>query len=324
MAFFRSKVFQSIALSIIGVLIFYYSAKITDIKSFKEILPRANFLYLTTIIGFILLSHFIRAWRWQQLLAKDGVVPSLFSCFITLMTGYLANFIPPRAGEFIRAGLLARFEKIPFERVLGTIILERLVDLLMLAFLFGINVLLERQIIEDYVHTQVFAPLKEKLFLGFWLKMSFALGVVLIFFLFYRVVKKKTKFFQKLKNQFLSGLTSFFTLKNKVSFILATVIIWLAYWLINFLGFKALNLTIENEFGAALSLTTLGTIGMIITPGGTIYPLLSAGVLTLYGLQFQIGQIAGWLLWGIQIIIFLIFGLISFVSLPFLKKQTVN
>jgi hypothetical protein len=105
------KFLQSLLLLFLGVGILIYTLHRTESDTWKTLWPRLNGVYFSVMCGFIVLSHVLRALRWRQLFGDVSDAPRIYTSFISLMAGYLANLIPPRAGEVIRAALLARFEK---------------------------------------------------------------------------------------------------------------------------------------------------------------------------------------------------------------------
>lgn len=312
------KFLQSLLLLFLGVGILIYTLHRTESDTWKTLWPRLNGVYFSVMCGFIVLSHVLRALRWRQLFGDVSDAPRIYTSFISLMAGYLANLIPPRAGEVIRAALLARFEKIPVEKVFGTVLSERAVDVITLMLLFVPSVLLSGDALQFYLQNYILNALFEK-------SRALSLHKVLIMSLAFLmaalvVVYWGFKNFKALFVSFWQGFTAVLRLQRPGVFWLSTLLIWFCYWAIIVLGYLSLHVWPQDWPIATLALMTAGTVGMIVTPGGTIYPILCSGILALFGVIPEEGLLMGWLLWGSQMIIFIIFGAVAFVTLPFVKR----
>lgn len=312
------KLLQSFFLLLLGVGILIYTLRRTESDALKSLWPRLNGIYVAALCALIVLSHVLRALRWRQLFTEVKNHPRLWTSFISLMAGYLANLIPPRAGEVIRAALLARFEKIPVERVFGTVLSERAVDVITLMVLFVPPVLLSGNELDVYLRNHVVSALYQKsnalsLRMIIFIALLLILGGLLVTFW----GRKKIKV---LFLSFWQGFSAVLHLNKPWKFWLYTFLIWFCYWAIIILGWLSLQIWPHEWLVASLALMTAGTIGMIVTPGGTIYPILCSGILALFGVIPEDGLLMGWLLWGSQMIIFIVFGAIAFVTLPFVKR----
>lgn len=311
---------QSALLTLIGVLILYYSLKQTDLSALRALPGRMCLEGLLSVVALIALSHLLRAWRWQLLFPPETATPRLWPCFSSLMAGYLANLIPPRAGEIIRAALLARMEKVPAETSLGTVVLERIVDLLFLFVLLGCSWLWSGDLLVSYMDTHIWVPIRQKASPLFWLLA--AGGLILASVVIWWARRSPSSLLQKMLARFLQGLSAVFRLQRPGLFWFLTVTIWMCYLLITWMGFYSLGIIPYRAVEAALALVTLGTIGMIVTPGGTIYPLLCTQVMGLFGVVQGDGMLLGWLLWGSQMALFVVLGLAGFISLPFFSANS--
>lgn len=301
-----------------GAAILVYTLRQTDSEALKNLWPRLNGFYFSVLCGLIVMSHVLRAWRWTLLFSDLSRQPRLWTSFISLMAGYLANLIPPRAGEIIRAALLARFEKLPAERVFGTVLSERAVDVFTLLILFLPAILLSGNELQSYMQNHIVRAVYEKIH-GLSVRGLGALGLVLLLAALVALYLGR----KKVKGFFLSfwqGFTAVLRLQKPGHFWISTLLIWFFYWGIIVMGYLSLGVWPKDWPAASLALMTAGTIGMIITPGGTIYPILCSGVLALFSVSYEEGLVIGWLLWGSQMIIFLVFGALAFVTLPFVKR----
>ena len=298
----------------------------------KGALARGRKWVILPVILVLLISHYSRAIRWKLLMEPLGYKPSNFNVFAAVMIGYLVNAGVPRLGEVFKCTFLARYEKVKADKLIGTILVERAVDIICLLVVFILAIIFQGEIFSKYMVEMLTAFFHDKTGNISVLKLSIALGIflfsiLLIYFILNRfghidlVFKIKTV----LKN-ILLGLSSIRNLKNKRWFIFHSILIWTMYFLASYLGLFALRET--QVLGLAGGLTTLavGTIGMILTPNGIgAYPLLIAQLLGLYGLNPDTtGNASGWLMWSAQTFIILIGGLICFILISQINKKTVK
>lgn len=290
-------------------------------ENFKSVNP--YWLGLSLAIG--LLSHVIRALRWNMLLEPAGYRVKPMNAFMAVMAGYFINLALPRTGEIARCGFANRYDKVPLNTGIGTVVAERTVDMLLLLVLFGLNFLIGYQRLELYITEKFIKPLSEKISTGM-LIIGFAAAILLVIaFIFYQ---KKQKAKQKegknkgLLEGFIDGLKSVATVKKPLQFALSSLAIWACYFLMLLVAFQAHPATAELGLEACLSVFVFGTIGMIVTPGGIgAYPALVGQTLALYGIAEDAGTSLGWILWGGQTIMFILLGPLSLIGFPVLNPQ---
>lgn len=290
-------------------------------QNFKSVNP--YWLGLSLAIG--LLSHVIRALRWNMLLEPAGYRVKPMNAFMAVMAGYFINLALPRTGEIARCGFANRYDKVPLNTGIGTVVAERAVDMLLLLVLFGLNFLIGYQRLQLYITEKFINPLSEKISTGM-LIIGFAAAILLLIaFIFYQ---KKQKAKQKEENKkgllegFIDGLKSVATVKKPLLFALSSLAIWACYFLMLLVAFQAHPATAELGLEACLSVFVFGTIGMIVTPGGIgAYPALIGQTLALYGIAEDAGTSLGWILWGGQTIMFILLGPLSLIGFPVLNPQ---
>lgn len=325
------KVFLALGL---GILIIWLSLKdLTQeetnsiISSFKK----ANYFWVVLTILLGVLSHFIRSVRWSLLLKPMGYSPSHLNSFYCVMVGYFANLGIPRSGEVIRCSILYKVEKVPVEKSLGTVIIERTIDMLVFFLLSFLIIILEWNKISDYVTQTILPKLSEKTDILF--QNPLTIIYIIIAFLAFLIVlyKLRNRFFsskigKKIKELLLGlleGLKSIGKIQFPLLFIFYTLSIWFLYYLMIYLCFFSLPQTENMGISAGLSVLVLGAIGMMVTPGGLgLYPVIVAETLVLYGLSYEskIGIAMGYIAWGSQTLMIILFGLIS-LTIVFLKKR---
>jgi hypothetical protein len=257
-----------------------------------------------------------------------GYKPDKFNTFFAVMIGYLANQAFPRLGEVLKCTLLARYEKIPADKLVGTIILERLIDAICLLIVFGITLAIQpglySRLMENVFNVQGESETKK---IPGYIFGLIVLGIISIIIALWMIIKKKTfadlkAALQKIGHRIWQGLSAIQHLKKRGSFLLLTLMLWCLYLSGGYIGFLALQETQHYGIKEAFTVLTAGSIGMIITPGGIgAYPYLIEATMQLYGLQQSIAVAFGWLLWIAQTVIILIGGLVSFGLIPWYNKR---
>ena len=243
------------------------------------------------------------------------------------MIGYFANSAIPRLGEVLKCTFLSRYEKLKFDKVFGTIIVERAFDFVCYLIFIGITVLLQVQLIGDYIDKKLKA-MGNPGGLPFWAKMILIVAGIALLLLGLKWLLKKfphNKLIRKI-NGFIRGiLTGFASIKNlkkRKLFIAHTIFIWAMYLLQIYIGFYAMEGTTGLGINAAFSVLSLATLAMIASPGGIgFFPIFVMETLLLYGIASPQGKAFGWLIWGANTSIVIVAGLISLVLLPYMNRQ---
>ncbi|HYF30110.1 MAG TPA: lysylphosphatidylglycerol synthase transmembrane domain-containing protein [Chitinophagaceae bacterium] len=281
------------------------------------------------VLFLLLLSHWLRAVRWKMLIEPLGYHPRILNTFFGVMVGYFVNLGAPRLGEIVKCTVLARYEKVPADKLVGTIVAERAFDLLCLVIVCGVTIAIEFDIIGSFAWDTI-APMFQTKSGGFsYLRIIIILGGLLLVFFALRFIFRRylhINFIHRLKVilvGILHGLTSIRRVKNKWLFLFHTVSIWLLYLLSTWLGFNVLQETMHLGIEEACAVLVMGSIGMILSPGGIgAYPLFIQQTVSLYGIAADpYGLALGWLLWLGQFVIFVAFGALSFVLLPTLNNK---
>lgn len=298
-------------------------------QQLKHALEHAKYWLLLPIFVLLLLSHWFRALRWRQLMEPMGYNPSQLNAFFCVMIGYFVNQGAPRLGEVAKCTILARYEKIPADKLVGTIVAERAFDVICLLTVFGLTFITQFDVISSLATRYVLPAFQNKGGSVSWQKivvLLIALTIVLIILRFFFSKLGHINIVAKIKtvlSNIWHGLTSVKDLKNKPLFILYTIAIWILYWGSTWLGFYAIRETSVLSGADALTVLAMGSIGMIASPGGIgAYALLVQETVTLYNIPAQpYGQALGWLLWFGQFLSFVLFGAVSFILLPRVNRN---
>lgn len=281
----------------------------------------AWYLIPISIVGF--LSHFFRAIRWRYLLETTGTKPSLVNTTLAVMIGYITNLAIPRAGEVAKCTVLAKYEKIPAHKMIGTIVAERAFDILCLLVIAVAAFLLQLRMISDYVGDKMHL-LGEKIqrhqTILFLILAAVAALIVALVVVYRRNRETKVgKFIKELAH----GVFSIIHMKKRWQFMGYTVLIWAMYLLQIFIGLESLPATNHLSILAALVVLVYGSVGMIVTPGGIgMYTLLVAQILGVYSIPDVPAEAFGWIAWAVQTCLIIILGVASLLLIHPLNRKT--
>lgn len=308
-------------------LIWWQFSKMTEkqIDQFKESLVNANYWIIIPVIIMAICSHISRALRWKILIEPLGYNPSTTTTFYTVMSGYLANTFIPRGGEILKCSLLSRYEKIPVNKLIGTILVERAFDLVCYFGLIAITILLQIKYVSHFVKEKIELISSTKHGLPVWGKLLILIFLVFLFILMFRWIFKRFahhRYIISIKGfhiGLMEGIRTIKYLKNRGWFIAHTLFIWSMYLLQIYAGFFALSATSHLGITEACSVLSLATLAMIVSPGGIgAFPLAVQEVLLIYNID---NVSFGWMIWGVSTGIVLVVGLLSFVLLMNKKKK---
>lgn len=288
-------------------------------RSIKDV----KLIYLVPVAIVSFLSHFFRALRWKVLLKPLRLSPSTVNTTLSVLIGYLVNLLVPRAGEVAKCSVLAKYEKVPADKLVGTIVAERAFDLVCLVIIALITLSIQHDIVYEYASSlasQIKANLLTTEQGGWrWGRIGVLIGIVLAFsgLFYYFIKKKKTSAVSGVLKGIWEGLRAIMKIERKGLFLLYTVLIWASYTLVLNIGFFAMKETEHIAPLASLSIIVFGSLAMIVTPGGIgAYPPIVASILSLYGISYAAGAAFGWLSWLAQTLLIIVFGMISLIILP--------
>ena len=288
-----------------------------DRENLKDAFLQADYMYIFYGVFIMLSSHMSRAYRWKYMLEPLGHKPSFWKMYHSIMIGYLLNLTIPRSGEVARAGYYSKFQSnAPFNKVFGTIVVERVIDVVMLIVVSGITLLLQKDLV-------AFNEIKGgggSSSTPVWI--YYAIVAVIVVFVVVIFTSKKIK--DKVLNLLhgiLEGVKTIFKLKQRTAYIAHTIYIWFCYvvmiWVCSFALPESANLSIQ----AVLAAFTVGAVAMSTTPGGIgLYPIMVAAVLgSLYGVENA--ESFSMLAWASLTLFTIIVGLISLFALPFISNN---
>lgn len=291
----------------------------------KDDFGRINYWWILAAFVAFTFSNISRAIRWNMLIKALGYAPRTINALLTVMIGYTVNLVIPRAGEVARAGVFSSYEKTPAEKVFGTIVVDRIMDVLYLLMIVALTLILEYNVLINAISPYLPKDglLSSNLFLGF---IGLSLLTVILFWVF-RKSLAKTKIYQKIAGVlkgFAEGIKSIMKLEKPGLFILHSTNVWVMYFAMTYLMFLAFPPTAGLSFVACLMVFVFGAFGIVIpSPGGMgTYHFLAMQALAIYGIEGTDGF--SWAMisfFSIQIFYNIVAGLLSFGLLPIVNKN---
>jgi hypothetical protein len=305
---------------LIGLFLVYYSYNNTspqDRISILNSILMADYKYIFLGIFMGILSHLSRAVRWKYLLNPIGYKISFSNSIMSIMASYLGNLGIPRSGEILRATSLYAYENVPFEKGFGTIVTERIIDVIILFACIVLGIYLSPELWNTKSWKFNFNYDPTQILIGF-------LIIFFIIFLIFFLIKKfsiKNKIYDFVSG-LKKGLMSITIMKKKKKFVLHTFFIWMMYFFMTYIIKFSLPETATLEFEPLFIAFIAGAIALSTTNGGIgVYPLAIAAVLSQYNVSYEIALAFGWIIWTSQSIMILFFGSLSFIFLPILNKK---
>lgn len=305
----------------IAAILLVFAFRGMDVRKVFQQIFSANIFWVSVSAIISIIAFIVRAHRWNLLIEPMGYSPSLKNTTCSVMVGYFANLAFPRLGEVSRCGVLSKAEAIPFNKLLGTVIVERIIDVLSLIVCILLAAAIEFKRLGNFFSEKIFAPLQEK-FQQLTTSPLILSGVVITMLIliitaiyFYKKNNRpgaESKLSKLLKG-FIDGLRSVGKLKRPGLFLFQSAFIWFLYYLGVYTALYAFSFTSDLGANAALFLLVAGGIGMSAPVQGGIgaYHLLVKEGLVLYGVAAENGLAFAFMLHGLQIILVIILGIVS-------------
>lgn len=301
---------------LLGVFLIWYSLSKLSFQDIIGFAKDADYKYIILGVFFGLLSHLSRAYRWVFMLEPLGYKIKLGNSIMAVFATYLINYTIPRAGEVARATILTNYEGVPFEKGFGTIVAERIADMIVMLGIIAITLFLQFDFIYNFLIEKFNLT---KIIIG-------GIGLLILVLLFILLIKRSSsKIAIKIKD-FVNGLKegafSIFKMKKKWAFIFHTLFIWTMYVLMFYvttLAFSDLN---TIPFGAVLIGFILASFSIAATNGGIgSYPEAIVIAFLLFKLPEDPSRAFGWIMWSSQTILVFVLGGISLFYLPFFNRN---
>jgi hypothetical protein len=320
------KIFKFLAFFTLGAFIFWLIYKDQDIERIKSVLKN-DVTYIWVVISLVigLLSHISRTLRWGLMIEPIGHKPRFINTFLAVMVGYLMNMAFPRMGEISRCGVLSRYEKISFTKLIGTVVAERLVDMISLLALLGLVIVAQFGKMLHFLqqNPEIQQKLNSVLKSPFLL---FGLIIMLVLFYVFRKAFKHTIIFKKLVeilNNFKEGFISIRSIKKKGWFYFHSVFIWAMYYFMLYAVFFSFDFTRDLNPIAGLTTFVFASFGMVAPVQGGIgaWHFMAKEALSLYGVANENGIIFAFVAHSSMTGMIIIIGIISLLALPFINRR---
>jgi len=312
----------------------YFAFKGISFKQILQDLTTVNYWWVLLSLCFALMAYLARAYRWNILIEPLKHHPPLSHTFYSLMVGYMANFVFPRIGEITRCATLAKKEKIPVDKLIGTVIVERAVDLLSLIILLVILLFLRLDTFGAFLGNSVFTPLSEKVSSTFqfswfiWIAIAGTFfGFIALYFIF-REQLAKIAIVNKVKNMIkgvFSGLQTVYQMKRRWEFVFFSILIWVLYLFMTWVVVFAVPATSELKLIDGLFILVIGGLGMSAPVQGGIgayHWIVSRGLVSVYAfISLEDGLVYATITHGSQAVFAILLGSLSFILLVSRKKK---
>ncbi|MDR0814952.1 MAG: flippase-like domain-containing protein [Bacteroidales bacterium] len=324
------KALQLTVFLLIGVMLLYFAFRGIDLNELMMHLREADFTWVALSLVFAVLGLVFRAIRWKMLMEPIDAHPKVINILHAINVGYLANFVFPRIGEITRCGILNRTDNLPVDKAFGTVIVERLFDVLMVFVMLALMLILNFKLISGFLVEYIFEPVSRKLpetSSTLWVAGGIA-GVVILFYLLFRVFRKQlagSAVWQKVKGWLkgiLDGIQSVRRIKHFGLFFTLNVLVFAMYFMQTYLMFFAFESTSSLGLSDALFVLVITTLAMIVPVQGGIgayHGTVSIG-LTVFGLTRMEGMVYATMSHTTTSLLFILLGTISLIFV-FAKKQ---
>ncbi len=300
-----------------GLIYYQYTTlSIEELNKIKSCFQQANYFYIFLSLFIALFGYWARAYRWKYSLQHLGYKTDFKNDLMSVCVSYFMNLTIPRSGEITRAALLKRYENVPFDKGFGTIVAERIVDLLIFFLFVGLAFILQFEKLYSFIKEKI--AFEKIILFGI---IGLILGIVFLLIWIYA----EWSIIKKLKSKLsglVEGMLSILKMKDKWKYIFFSFFIWFSYLLMFYVTIFALPETANISFDIVIMGFIFGSLAVGFTNGGLgAYPLAIAMIFSLYGISNDIGTAFGWLVWTSQTILTILLGLLSYAFLPLYNKK---
>jgi hypothetical protein len=312
------KIILPLGLGAFFIWYIYSSFTPEQLLETKAQFSKANYGFVALSVFFSFISHISRSYRWNFMLEPLRYYPKLANNFMAISVGYLMNIFIPKSGEISRGIILDKYEDVPFEKGFGTIISERIIDLIFLLGIASMALLLKFDVLAEYVSESIPKSI-------FYLAIAGIIGLAFVVLLFLKFSKSKTN--MRLRTFVLGlkdGIFSILKMKKKGAFLFHSCFIWSLYLLSFYTALFALDETTTISFGTIITAFAVGSFTFAFTNSGFgTYPAALAGILSIFGVSKTVGVAFGWIVWTSNIASLLFFGCLSLLILPIYNRSKI-
>ena len=305
-----------IALGVYLTIYTYHKFSPQQLLEIKGYFQEADYKYIVLALLIAVIGNMSRAFRWKYSLDHLGYPTTFATNYMAINICYLLNLTVPKSGEISRAVILKKYNNIPFDKGFGTIVAERIVDLVVLLVFIFTAFILQFSVVKSFILDKI--PVEKAWIAGLIVTVG-GLAIVALFRF------SKSKWIEKIKLKLAGlreGISSLLYMKNKGWYALHTLFIWSSYVLMFYVTLFALPQTSSITFGAVVTAFVVGSIAIAFTNSGFgSYPFMIAKILALYGISETAGNAFGWIVWSSQMFLVVLLGLLSFLFLPLVNRS---
>jgi uncharacterized protein (TIRG00374 family) len=321
---------------LIGLFLLWLVFRKVEVDKVVTQILEADYAWVFLSFVFGIISHFVRALRWNILINSLGHKTKPITTFYAVMIGYFANLALPRLGEVSRCGVLKKKDKIPFDSLLGTVLAERVFDFIVLVILIFFVIVFQLEIVGGFVNQLIWEPLVTRFSnnsSGLMYLIGIILFIIIAVFYLHRIFKSKLQelnMYQKIKTfvaGFWSGMNTILTLKKRTLFFFYTFMIWFMYFLMTYVVFNAMDATSKLTIIDGITVLAIGSLGMVApVPGGigTYHFIVKAVLFEVYTIPNDIATSWATLIHTSQSLMIIIVGTFSYFMIISLKKKEKN
>ena len=305
-----------IALGVYLTIYTYHKFSPQQLLEIKGYFQEADYKYIVLALIIAIVGNMSRAFRWKYSLDHLGYPTTFATNYMAINICYLLNLTVPKSGEISRAVILKKYNNIPFDKGFGTIVAERIVDLMVLLVFIFTAFILQFSVVKSFILDKI--PVEKAWIAGLIVTVG-GLAIVALFRF------SKSKWIEKIKLKLAGlreGISTLLYMKNKGWYALHTLFIWSSYVLMFYVTLFALPQTSSITFGAVVTAFVVGSIAIAFTNSGFgSYPFMIAKILALYGISETAGSAFGWIVWSSQMFLVVLLGLLSFLFLPLVNRS---
>ena len=305
-----------IALGVYLTIYTYHKFSPQQLLEIKGYFQEADYKYIVLALLIAIVGNMSRAFRWKYSLDHLGYPTTFTTNYMAINICYLLNLTVPKSGEISRAVILKKYNNIPFDKGFGTIVAERIVDLMVLLVFIFTAFILQFSVVKSFILDKI--PVEKAWIAGLIVTVG-GLAIVALFRF------SKSKWIEKIKLKLAGlreGISTLLYMKNKGWYVLHTLFIWSSYVLMFYVTLFALPQTSSITFEAVVTAFVVGSIAIAFTNSGFgSYPFMIAKILALYGISETAGNAFGWIVWSSQMFLVVLLGLLSFLFLPLVNRS---
>jgi glycosyltransferase 2 family protein len=314
----------------IGVFVFWLVYRDIDMVTLKAALGKINYWWLVLSFVLSMLSHISRAIRWNMLIRPMGYNPSTLNSFLSVMIMYLTNLALPRAGELARCSVLGKYEKIPFTKLVGTVVIERITDMMALVVFAVLIFSFQADVFLKFIQNH--PDIQNRLVLLFSARniliMFFALTFLILILIIYRKNVMRTSLFKRIEGlyvNFLEGIRAIKYMESKWKYIGHTIFIYVMWLAMLYVVFFSYPPTSNLSLPAGMAAFVMGGLAMIAPVQGGIGPwhFMVYETLFIYGIDKTDGKIFALIAHTSTNLSLMFMGFIALLLLPVINREKV-